>query len=82
VRACGENGALPEQIDFGCYGGERPVIAVRFSIEVAPSAIDFAAAVGTILPGTRVNLANRSGPEERLFLLYLPGKISALDAAA
>jgi len=82
VRACGQHGPLPEQIDFGCYGGERPVIGVRFSIEVAPPALDFAAAVGTLIPGTRVNLANRSGPEERLFLLYLPGKTCAVDAAA
>lgn len=82
VRACGEHGPLPAQIDFGSYGAERPVIAVRFPVETAPQAVEFAAAVSNTIPGTRVNLANRSGPEERLFLLYLPGKTGGLDAAA
>ena len=80
VRACGANSHLPEQIDFGCYGDDRPVVAVRFPLDAAPHAVDFAASIGTTLPGTRVNLANRSGPEERLFLLYLPGKICAPPA--
>lgn len=82
VRACGENGHLPEQIDFGYYGNDRPVIAVRFPLEAAPHAVDFAAAIGGTLPGARVNLANRTGPEERLFLLYLPGGTDDVDAAA
>jgi hypothetical protein len=82
VRACGEHGPLPAQIDFGSYGAERPVIAVRFPIEIAPQAVDFAAAVSDVIPGTRINLANRSGPEERLFLLYLPGRTAGLDAEA
>lgn len=82
VRACGENSHLPEQIDFGCCSDDRPVVAVRFPIEAAPHAVDFAASVTATLPGTRVNLANRSGPEERLFLLYLPGKICGPDTLA
>ncbi len=82
VRACGQKGHIPEQIDFGSYGGDRPVIAVRFPIAASPQAVDFAAAVRETLPDTRVNLANRSGPEERLFLLYPPGKLGEVDAAA
>ena len=82
ARACGPQGQLPEQIDFGCYGSDRPVIAVRFPVDAAPQAVDFAASIGETLPGTRVNLANRSGPEERLFLLYPPGKASGVEAAA
>jgi hypothetical protein len=82
ARACGQQGRLPEQIDFGCYGSDRPVIAVRFSVDAAPQAVDFAASIGEALPGTRVNLANRSGPEERLFLLYPPGKAIGVEAAA
>ena len=82
ARACGRQGHLPEQIDFGCYGSDRPVIAVRFPIEAAPQAVDFAQAIGETLPGTRVSLANRSGPEERLFLLYPPGKLGEVEAAA
>ena len=81
ARACGQ-GQLPEQIDFGCYGSDRPVIAVRFPVDAAPQAVDFAASIGETLPGTRVNLADRSGPEERLFLLYPPGKASGIEAAA
>ena len=82
ARACGRLGQLPEQIDFGRYGSDRPVIAVRFSIDAAPQAVNFAAAIGETLPGTRVNLANRSGPEERLFLLYPPGRLGRVEAAA
>jgi len=81
VRACGANGPLPEQIDFGFYSGDRPVVAVRFPLEAAPPAVDFAAAIGGTLPGTRVNLANRCGPDERLFLLYPPGTASALGGS-
>ena len=80
VRACGPNGQLPEQIDFGHYGVDRPVIAVRFPIETAPQAVDFAAAIGDTWPGTRVNLANRCDPRDRLFLVYLPGKTSDTTA--
>ncbi len=81
ARACGDNGHLPEQIDFGSYGSDYPVIAVRFSAETAPQAVDFAAAIGATLPGTRVNVANRCGPDERLFLLYPPQTASALGGS-
>lgn len=82
VRACGPHGCLPMQIDFGCHAGDKPVIAVSFPREEAPSAVDFAAAVTTVMPEGQVNLANRSGPDERLFLVYPPGRVGEIGRAA
>ncbi len=79
ARASGHFGLMPTQIDFGWHALDRPVIAVLFPTEAAPVANDFAAAIAAEFAGARVNLANRSGPGERLFLVYPPGK--AADAA-
>jgi hypothetical protein len=78
ARACEAHGIMPAGIDFGARDGEVPVVAVVFPKGEAPSAVSFAAAVDTTLPGTRLNLADHSGPDERRFLLYLPGRVRDL----
>lgn len=82
ARACGQHGRLPQQIDFGCHDGDKPVIAVHFPAEEAPNALEFSSAIGGTMPETRVNLANRADPGERLFLLYPPGRVSDLMVGA
>lgn len=78
ARACGPHGRLPQQIDFGCHDGDKPVIAVHFPSEEAPNALEFSAAISGTMAETRVNLANRADPGEKLFLLYPPGRVSDL----
>ena len=82
ARASAPSGLMPMQIDFGSYGDDQPVIAVRFPIELAPRVIDFSTAIETVLAGSRVNLANRAGPGERLFLVYPKGRVVGADLAA
>lgn len=78
ARACGGQGRLPQQIDFGCHDGDRPVIAVHFPADEAPNALEFSAAVTGVLADCRVNLANIAPAGEKLFLVYLPGRVSDL----
>lgn len=82
ARASAPLGSLPAQIDFGCHGTDRPVIAVLFPAEEAPVALAFAVAIEAAFPGARVNLANRAGPGERLFLVYPPGRVTEVGVAA
>lgn len=82
ARACAPSGLMPMQIDFGTYGSDQPVIAVRFPVELAPRIFDFSATIETVLPGSRVNLADRAGPGERLFLVYPKGRVVGTNLAA
>lgn len=82
ARACAPHGLMPTQIDFGCHGEDRPVIAVLFPAEEAPVTLDFARAIAAAFPEARVNLANRAAPGERLFLVYPPGTLGAVGSAA
>ncbi len=81
ARACAAHGMMPTGIDFGCRDEDQPVVAAVFPAEEAPNVVAFAAAMAEVLPGTRVNLAERGGPNERRFLLYLMGKVSELSEA-
>lgn len=81
ARACAAHGVMPGGIDFGCRYEDQPVVAAVFLAEEAPNAVAFAAAIAEALPGTSVNLAERGGPNERRFLLYLPGKVFEPAAA-
>ena len=72
---------MPGSIDFGCRYEDQPVVAAVFLAAEAPNAVAFAAAIAEALPGTSVNLAERGGPNERRFLLYLPGKVFEPAAA-
>jgi hypothetical protein len=82
ARASGRFGLMPTQIDFGWHASDRPVIAVLFPTEAAPMAFDFAAAIDAEFAGARVNLANRSGVGERLFLVYPEGNAGDVGQAA
>jgi hypothetical protein len=82
ARASAPSGLMPMQIDFGTYSTDQPVIAVRFPAELAPRVVDFSAAIETVLPGSRVNLADRAGPGERLFLVYPKGQVVGAERAA
>jgi hypothetical protein len=81
ARACAAHGVMPSVIDFGCRNEHQPVVAAGFLIEEAPNVVAFAAAIAEALPGTGVNLAEHSGPGERRFLLYLPGKVLDFEEA-
>ena len=72
---------MPGSIDFGCRDDDQPVVAAMFLTDEAPNVVAFAAAIAEVLPGTTVNLAERGGPNERRFLLYLPGKVVQLGEA-
>lgn len=76
ARACEAHGLLPLQIDFGEHAAERPVIAIHFPLGEAPNTLDFAAAVRAQMPEASVNLANQHSSDERLFLIYLPGRVT------
>lgn len=82
ARACAPHGLMPIQIDFGCHGADKPVIAVSFPDGEAPATLDFAMAIAAAFPEARVNLANRAEAGERLFLVYPPGTICAVGNAA
>ena len=81
ARACAAHGIMPGGIDVGCRNADQPVVAVVFLTEEAPTVVAFAAAIAEALPGTSVNLAEHGGPNERRFLLYLPGKVVEPAAA-
>ncbi len=82
ARACAPHGVMPTQIDFGQHGTDKPVIAVLFPAEDAPATLAFSSAIEAAFTGARVNLANRSAPGERLFLVYPPGSVRAVGSAA
>jgi hypothetical protein len=77
AAACSGHGVLPQRIDFGRHGtGDRPVIAVQFPLPEAPNPIAFAASVRNHFPGASVNVANQQAEGERVFLVYLPGRVA------
>ncbi len=77
AAACAPSGVLPERIDFGRHGaGDRPVIAVQFPLSEAPDPNAFAAAIRDHFQGASVNLANEHAAGERVFLVYLTGRVA------
>lgn len=80
AAACSAHGLLPQRIDFGRHGpDDRPVIAVQFPLQEAPDPNGFSARVREHFPEASVNLANQHAQGERVFLVYLPGRVA--DAA-
>ena len=77
AAACVPHGVLPGRIDFGRHGDlDRPVIAVEFPLPDAPDANAFSASVRARFQDARVNLANEHAAGERIFLVYLEGRVA------